>query len=152
MPVPNQSTMRLRAAVSVTSMARAIGLSRSRFYDYIKRGVFPQPLYSTATRRPFYNVEQQQEVIAARQTGIGSNGEYVLFYERQAAVKPPEGRAAARGPHADLVEGLKALGLTVTPQKVAEAVATSFPGGIENVDEAVVLRTVYRLLRRSSGG
>lgn len=147
--------LRLKAAVSVTTMARMVGLSRSRFYDYVRRNVFPQPVYSLATRRPFYTTEMQQDILAARQTGIGCNGEYVIFYEKQPKsedAQPAARRPSLREPVAELVEGLKSLGLTaVTLAQVGQAVAATFPNGVVGIDEAVVLRTLYRHLRRLNG-
>src|SRR5947207_1020675 len=84
----------LRAVVSVTMMAETVGLSRSRFYDYVRRGVFPCPLYSLATKRPFYTAEAQQVIHEVRQTGIGANGEFVLFYERSVGGAPQKVRTA----------------------------------------------------------
>ena len=154
MQVQIQSQSRLKAAVSVTAMAKMIGMSKSSFYDYVRRGVFPYALFSTATRRPFYTADMQQEILAVRQTGIGANGEYILFYEkhpkRPAAVTAQPVRREA---HTELIDGLKSLGLaTVNASQVDQAIAANFPNGITNIDEAVILRMVYRHLRRPSSG
>lgn len=142
--------VRLKAAVSVTAMARLVGLSRSRFYDYVRRNVFPQPVYSLATRRPFYTADMQQEILSVRQTGIGCNGAYVLFYEKQPR---PVGSSRRTEPANELIEGLKSLGLTnITVAQVNAAIAAAFPKGVDGIDEAVVLRTVYRHLRRLNVG
>jgi predicted DNA-binding transcriptional regulator AlpA len=150
MAIQNPSPHRLKAAVSVTAMAKLIGMSKSSFYDYVRRGVFPYPLYTLANRRPFYTVDVQQEILAVRQTGIGCNGEYVLFYERRE--KPPvTATTSVRRPdHSVLIEGLKSLGLNgVTAAQIDQALTTNFPNGTANIDEAVVLRLVYRHLRGS---
>ena len=148
MTASNLPQFRARAAVSVTSMARAVGLSRSRFYDYVRRGVFPLPVYSLATKRPYYTAEMQEDIIEARQSGIGCNGEFVLFYERRppASASPKPGR----GSHAALIEGLKALGLTKITSAQVEAALTAT--GVAGQDEGAVLRAVYRHLRRAIGG
>ena len=44
----------LKAAVSVTEMARMLGMSRSRFYQLIQEGVFLPPIHDVETRRPFF--------------------------------------------------------------------------------------------------
>src|SRR4051812_38909024 len=106
-------------AVSVTMMAKTVGLSRSQFYAYIKRGVFPWPLYSLATKRPFYTATMQEDILEARQTGIGCNGEFVLFYERRA--RQPVGPSQSRASHASLLEGLKELGLNNVTHGQVEA-------------------------------
>ena len=152
MPVNNPPQFRPKAAVSVTGMAKAIGLSRSRFYDYVRRGVFPWPIYSVATRRPFYTGEMQEDILEARQSGIGCNGEYVLFYERR-PVTPAPATAPKRTSHSGLIEGLKSLGMTnVTTAQVEAALTSAFPGGVAGQDETSVLRAVYRQLRRAIGG
>lgn len=152
MPAQNISSFRLRAAVSVTAMAKAVGLSRSRFYDYVKRGVFPWPVYSLATRRPFYTADMQQDIIEARQTGIGCNGEFVVFYERR--LPPAMHQQATRcTAHPGLIEQIKSLGLAaVTQPQVDEAITLLYPNGTSAVNEDTVLRTVYRHLRRSIAG
>lgn len=136
-------------------MARVVGLSRGRFYDLIERGVFLAPVYSLANRRPFYTAEMQRENLAARQSGVGCNGDYVLFYGREAPPPPPPAHRSsaalrpARQDHNSLLDDLRSLGLpAVTIGQVDEALATYFPNGAGGVDESAVLRTVHRHLRR----
>jgi predicted DNA-binding transcriptional regulator AlpA len=154
MSAQNPSPFRPQAAVSVTRMAKLISMSRSRFYAYIRQGVFPEPIYSLTTRRPFYTAEMQEEIVTTRRTGLTPEGRYVLFYEaspKSGTSTPPE-RSLERTRNAELVQGLKGLGLNVTAAQVSEALAVTFPSGTDNVDEAVVLRTVYRHLRRTGVG
>jgi predicted DNA-binding transcriptional regulator AlpA len=154
MPAQNPSSFRPQAAVSVTRMARLISMSRSRFYSYVKLDVFPQPIYCLTTKRPFYNAEMQEEIITTRRTGMTPEGRYVLFYEatpKSGTSTPPE-RSQERTRNAELVQGLKGLGLNVTATQVSEALTVTFPSGTDNVDEAVVLRSVYRHLRRTGVG
>jgi hypothetical protein len=152
MPASNQPNSRLKAAVSVSGMAKLVGLSRARFYDLIQAGIFVAPVYSLANRRPFYTQEMQEENLLARQTGIGVNGQYTLFYERQAS-PPASSISAPRRPvrqdHGGIIESLKSLGLpNVTLLQVDEAMATNYPNGTAGVDEMMVVRTIYRHLRR----
>jgi len=42
-----------KSIVSISGMARMVGLSRARFYQLVGT-TFPWPLYDIATRRPFY--------------------------------------------------------------------------------------------------
>jgi len=152
MNVSKPSATHLKAAVSVSTMAKLVDLSRASFYAYVKRGVFLQPIYSLATRRPFYTSEMQQENMAVRTTGIGANGEYVLFYEKREQA-PATRTPLRKDRHAGLLDSLRALGLDkLTHAQVEEAVATSFPKGIEGVDESVVLRVINRHLRRTGHG
>lgn len=149
MSVKGSTGVRWKAAVSVSEMATMCSLSRARFYDLIERGVFLQPVYSLATRRPFYTSEMQEQNLTARQAGIGCNGEFVLFYERRQgdAAKPASRTAAAAGRPAGLMEALRSLGLSVTTAQVEEAVRSCFPNGTGDVPEADVLRAVNRRLR-----
>ena len=73
----------LRAAVSVSQMAKMLRLSRASFYEHVRRGNFLAPIYSLGTRRPIYTAEMQQRNLEVKATQMGANGEYVLFYERQ---------------------------------------------------------------------
>ncbi len=50
----------LKAVCSVTELTKKLGLSRARFYQLQKMGVFPMPIYCTRTIRPFYPLELQQ--------------------------------------------------------------------------------------------
>ena len=138
MSAPTLSTVCVRAVVSVSGMARAVGMSRSRFYDHVKRGVFPKPDYSPTTKRPYYTAEAQETIIAVRQTGIACNGEYVVFYERLTPRTPPDKAPVKNGigdtalRHiSDLVARLGEVGLSVTADQVRQAVATCFPNGTD---------------------
>jgi hypothetical protein len=51
-----------KVAVSVSEMARLVGLSRARFYQLIGTGTFPAPSYDPGSGRPYYDHEQQQAV------------------------------------------------------------------------------------------
>lgn len=155
------NTFRLRAAVSVSDMARAVGLSRSQFYTYIKRNVFPHPVYSLRTRRPHYLADQQQEIVEVRATGIGMNGEYVMFYEgRHEAGEPAFERqrshtraSDARPKHTELIEGLRSLGMAkTTVEEVEQALTLLFPNGTAGKEPTDLLPPVYRHLRRQGLG
>ena len=71
---------RLQTVVSVAGMARMVGLSRQRFHQLMKEGVFPPPVYDTATRRPHYTEEMQKVCMAVKEKNVGINGRVVLFY------------------------------------------------------------------------
>jgi len=143
---------RLKAIVSVTEMARMVELSRSRFYQLVERGVFLWPQYSLATQRPFYSADMQEKNLSVRETGIGANGEYILFYERR-----PDGESQTRRPIAakadsGLLDGLRSLGMgEVTQRQVDAALKAAFPNGTSEADDSDVLRTVFRHLRRQKG-
>jgi hypothetical protein len=135
-----------------------LGMSRSQFYAHVKRGVFPKPEVSPSTRRPYYTAQVQEAIVAARQTGIGCNGEYVVFYERSVLPRTAPDSVPTRNgigdPSqryvSDLVTRLGEVGLVVTGEQVRQAVTACFPSGTTGQDEAAVLRAVNRYLRRPS--
>jgi predicted DNA-binding transcriptional regulator AlpA len=143
-----------KAVVSVAEMARMVGLSRARFYQLIGT-TFPLPLHTEAERRPFYDEKLQAACLDVRRRNCGVDGKAVLFYARRPLAAPTPGRkpkkAAAAGDdrRADLLDGLKGLGLAgVTAAQVAEAVKELYPNGASDVPQGELLRAVFLHLRR----
>ena len=156
MPAPNVSNGRLKAACSVTEMARLVGLSRARFYDLVAEGIFLPPVYSLKTRRPLYTRAMQEANVQARQDQQGVNGDYILFYApRQEAQRRSHGqrdgaRASRVGSQVtNLHRQLQGLGLDVSVDQVDRVMRDLFPDGVNGAAAPEVLRTLYRHLRRS---
>jgi hypothetical protein len=165
-----------RVAVSVSDMARMVGLSRSRFHQLLKEGFFPAPERDTETGRPFFGQAGQACCLEVRRTSLGINGKAVMFYARRFGVledrrprpgpnnldvqtssrkkKTPPATTPSRPKHAALIESLKQLGLSdLTEETVAKAVAVCFPGGLEGQPHETGLLAVFRhLVRPNSGG
>ena len=151
-------SVRLPAVVSVAGMARLVGLSRQHFHQLMRQGVFPPPVYDTATRRPHYTEEMQRLCLAVKEQNRGVNGRAVLFY---APRKPVSGKTLCRrsaSPTRDsklagLIEGLKGLGLSsVNEQSVVAAMKDLYPNGTAHVDEADLLRSIFvHLMGRTCG-
>jgi hypothetical protein len=147
-----------KAIVSVSEMARMCGLSRARFYQLQQAGAFPLPVYDVSTRRPIYVEEQQEICLEVRRRNCGFNGKPVLFYARNnlrslVAKGQPRAKGAPRGNrHADLVDALKSLGLTVSAAQVDGAVKELFPQGADESDQAGVIRAVFVHLKRRDSG
>ena len=139
----------MKAAVSVSSVCRLLNMSRSQFYFHVKKGTFYAPLRLASNNRPYYTASMVEDIIKARETGVGVSGEFVIFYERQ----PPGTKVEPKKPKADhsgLLDGLALLGLNnVTLEHVEAALAACFPKGSAGHDEAGVLRAVFRHLKRS---
>lgn len=133
-----------RAAVSVSEMASLCQLSRSRFHALVREGIFPRPVQPGEGKRPYYTQELIQQCLDIRRTGIGQNGQVVLF-NRRTGKKSDRKRLPAQTTtgHPELVESLRSLGLTVTGETVAAAVQAIFPGGVEGVDQGEVVRKVF---------
>ncbi len=149
-----------KAVVTVSEMARMVGLSRARFYELVEAGVFPHPVYDVSTRRPMYVEELQKTCLEVRRRNCGVNGKPVLFYARGhrastptvKSSKPPVAKPKPTAAHADLIDGLSALGLVATPAQVGEAVAALYPAGVGGTDRGQVLRAVFLRLKASGHG
>lgn len=141
-----------RAGVSVSEMARMVGLSRQRFHQLMQAGVFPPPQRHEG--RPFYDEPMQQACLEVRRRNCGVNGQIVLFYSRrQPAPTKPKKAMPAPSLHADLLDGLRALGLvSVTAADVGAAVKTLYPQGVGGTDEGEVIRVVFLHLQSHHGG
>jgi hypothetical protein len=143
-----------KTVVSVAEMARMVSMSRARFYQLVEAGVFPSPLYRIDTKRPFFDREMQEICLEVRRRNCGINGRPVLFYARRggtpvlkAKTTPPKNSHK----HANLIEGLRALGLTIVNyDHVEAAIQQHFPNGKSGVDEETVLRTVFLHLKRQN--
>jgi hypothetical protein len=150
-----------KAAVSVSEMAGMCGgMSRSRFYELVKAGVMPSPVYDLATRRPIFTRELQELCLQVRATNVGVNGRFILFYSRRMEPGLPatprtrgrRSRAATAAVDPSLMEAIRSLGLQeIGEPEVYSAIQTCFPTGTEGVDEGALVRAVWRHLRRSDG-
>jgi hypothetical protein len=152
--LPNDS--QAKAAISVTEMAKNVGLSVNHFRSLCKRGVFPMPSYSTHNKRPFFDIEAQQVCLQVRQTNIGHNGAYVLFYgPRQSDTSgQPNGGGKHEKPSeraVGLAKSLKHLGLDVTAQQVEEAAAEVFEQGLPP-DDGAAIRALFSHFKRAKSG
>ena len=135
-----------KSVVTVSEMAGLCQLSRSRFYDLIEAGVFPKPVLHPSSKRPMYDRDMQEKCLEIRETGIGANGQPVLFNRKpkKGPLLLPRRKAGEKKPdHADLLDALKGLGLTTTAQVVNEAVAALYPNGLTGIDQGDVVRKVF---------
>jgi len=148
----------LRAAISVSEMARMLHMSRARFYKLISAGVMPPPCYLIRTRKPFYSSELQEKCLRVRRQGEGINGEPVVFYANRGSsiAKMPSKPKSRNKPKAkpnsmleSLLNGLKQLGM-VEPDAntVKELVSKMYPRGIASESQGEVLASVFRRLKR----
>jgi len=144
-----------KTVVTVSEMARMCGLSRSRFYQLIG-SAFPAPLMDKK-KRPFYSEELQAVCLEVRRRNCGVDGKPILFYARRlgtAPAKPKKAKAPAatvNPQHADLLEGVRSLGLaSVTAADIAKALKEIFPSGVENQEDGEILRAVFLHLKRKN--
>jgi hypothetical protein len=141
-----------KLVVSVTEMARMVGLSRARFYQLVRRGTFPPADKESATNRPCYFEERQGQILEARRRNCGVDGVPILFYSRRrdfGQTKAAQRPAKPKGTngYADLIDGLAALDLTVTATQVEPVIRELYPNGTEGIDLGKIIGTVFRRLR-----
>src|SRR5262245_37945601 len=131
MTTPNKTERPPKAAISVAQMCRLFcpPMSRSQFYWHVKRGTFHAPLYLACNNRPYFTASMVEDNLHARETGIGVNGAFVLFYERLPTATKSEARTPKKN-HTVLLEKLHGSNLKgVTSAQVEAAVAAKFPDG-----------------------
>lgn len=129
-----------RAAYSVAEVARLCKLSRARFYELVAAGVMPPPVYALRTRRPLYTAELAACCVEVRETGVGMDDRFVLFYEPRAPramplTAIPSASARRRQPVLDplaqeMVETLRATGVQKPEAEIVEAIRRRCPQGL----------------------
>ncbi len=70
MTTSSNNSVPAKAAVCIKEMAVMVGLSRQRFMQLVKAGVFPPPLRDEATGRPYYTDEMQTVVLDVRRRNL----------------------------------------------------------------------------------
>ncbi len=143
-----------KSIVSVSEMARMVGLSRQRFHQ-LRGTAFPEPEYDPETKRPYYDLEKQQVCLDVRQRNCGIDGKPILFYARRNDVgvtrKPQKKKSVkiSNNKFDHITDSIRALGMKTNSLKVTEAINSLFPNGIKNTDEAEVIRAVFLQLKQS---
>ena len=143
-----------KSAVTVAEMARMVGLSRSRFYQLIGTAM-PEPSRDERGR-PFYSEDQQRTILDVRHRNCGVDGKPILFYApRHSAPAPmPKRRSQPKpvhGQHADIVDGVKSLGLTTaTAAQVETEIVKLFPNGITGIVPGEVIKQVFLSIKRQN--
>ena len=150
------SDQRIKAAASMSDMARMLHLSRARLYELIDEGVFPKPVYCIRTKRPFYNAELQAVCLRVRESGEGIDGRPILFYaprrkateQRSMSKRPGRSKPTKTTPKLQgLIDGLMQLGVSdASPSSIEAVVAELYPSGIESEQSESVLTAVFRRL------
>jgi len=149
-----------KAAVSVTEMARMVGLSRARFYQLVKKGTFPPADQDSATNRPCFFEEKQRQILEARRRNCGVDGKPILFYcrrndagQKRSTSRPTIGKVKeVVKKYTDLIDGLAGLNVTATVAQVEPLVKELFPIGTDGVDPGEVIRAVFLRIQRQNSG
>ena len=147
-----------KVAVSISEMARMVSLSRQRFHQ-LKGTTFPEPLRDPETNRPFYDEKLQQICLDVRRRNCGIDGKPVLFYsprhplgQKTRPVRKPKAKPTKTIKHPDVIDGLEALGLSVTDAQIEAAVKEVFPAGIQTLKSGEVIRAVFLHIKRQEHG
>ena len=145
-----------KSAVSVTEMARMVGLSRARFYQLVRRGTFPPADEDTVTKRPCYFEEKQRQVLEVRRRNCGVDGKPLLFYSRRrdlgqtkAAPRPTKPKVKANN-HADLIHCLEQVKVSMTTAQVEATLKELFPEGTDGIDLGTVVEAIIERRRRQN--
>lgn len=138
------------AVCSVTEMAKRLDLSRARFYQLLKLGVFPQPVYCLRTRRPLYTGIQQQRYEEIRKTGIADDGRLILFNRPRKGVSTKSPKQPDET-YQEFTAILRKMGLNTTLRKVKNAIESRFPGKLSHLpDRDIVIRELFKYLEQRS--
>ena len=145
----NKKMSILKPIVSITEIARMTELSRARFYQLLQTGFFPKPLYDDRSKRPYYDTALQQKCLECRQSGIGVDGSYMLFYSPRKNGTTPRKTNKIDPQVEELAETLKTMGLDVTVKQIQQGLSELYPVGINGQDQGLVVREIFRFLKNS---
>jgi len=139
-----------KVVYSIKDMIDALQLSRARYYQLLKAGILPQPLYDMRTKRPFYNLELYQQCFQVKETCLGVNGQYILFYTPRKKPQINAGKPLKKNGtlYQEFVEMLSGMGLDVSGKEVEAVLNEVYPGGIDGEDHGVVVRELFRFFKR----
>ena len=131
---------------SVTELAKKLVMSKARFNQLQKMGIFPPPVYCIFTKRPFYPSDLQQKCIAIRKTGVGFNGKIAIFYSARKKT-PAQSPTHSDHRYQEFASVIRQMGLNVTKARLKIAVKDLYPQGIPaQADEGTIIMAIFRYL------
>ena len=138
--------------VSISETCRILQLSRSRYYQLVNSGFFPKPLHDSRSKRPYYDLALQKTIVECRQTGIGVDGSYMLFYSSRKSETVSHLRRKKIDPVVkEMTETLESMGLEATVKQVEQGLSELYPDGTDAVEQGVVIRELFRYLKQKMG-
>jgi hypothetical protein len=144
----NKKLSNLKPIVSVSEMAKMLNLSRSRLYQLLDLGILPKPIQCQRTKRPYFTQELQQQCLNVKETNVGANGQYILFYSPRKNTATAKKTAKKINPiYSEFTDTLNSMGLDTTPNEVQKAIEELYPDGIDGIDGGVVIREIFRHLK-----
>ena len=135
--------------VSIKEISKMVQLSRARFYQLLQSGFFPKPLYDERSKRPYYDINLQQKCLECRQSGIGVDGSFMLFYSPRKKETTPRKNGKKIEPQIkEMTDTLKQMGLDVSIEQVQQGLSELYPDGFDNGDIGVVIRDLFRYFKK----
>ena len=145
-----------KSVVSVTEMARMVGLSRARFYQLVRRGTFPAADHDAVSNRPCYCEEKQRQILEARRRNCGVDGKPLLFYSRRrdlgqmkAPARPMKLKTKSNQ-YAEVIDILEQVKITMTTAQVEAVVKELFPEGTDGIDPGTIVEAIIERRRRQN--
>ena len=147
------SNKNFKAVCSISYLCKNIvGLSRAQFYNLQKVSIFPPAQTDEKTGRKYFTLEQQKECYNIRVNGIGHNGEFYLFYSPRSSsnFSSPQKNTATKvdKKSVEIMETLNQMGLEAKAEQISEALKTLYPEGHDNIEEGLLIRDLYRILKQ----
>ena len=136
--------------VSISEICQMIRLSRARYYQLVNSGFFPKPLTDERSKRPYYDAKLQKAIVECRETGIGADGSYMLFYSPRKSENHSHGRRKKKVDPVtqELGEILESMGVETAFHEVQKALDKLYPDGTEGIDQGLVTRELYRYFKQ----
>ena len=130
--------------VTIAEMCSRLSMSRSNLFWHMKKGTFHCPS-KLANGRSFYTEQQAEENESVKKTGVGINGEYVLFYARQRSRSKVSSKKPER--YSEIISLMSELGISgLTASQIKAAISDSFTSTPEDLTASPVLRTLFQYL------
>ena len=134
--------------VSITEIARMLQMSRARFYQLLTQGFFPKPLYDDRSKRPYYDLALQQKCLEARQSGIGVDGSFMLFYSPRKKENTGNKVRQRTDPQIkEFTDTLQTMGLDINAKQTQQGLIELYPDGTGEQEHGVVIRELFRYLK-----
>ncbi len=136
-----------RDAMNIAETARLIHMSRSRFNQLLGT-VFPLPKRDDLGR-PYFDREQQMQIVEIRRTNKGMDGRPILFRASGSrSSTPAKPRTKTPGTpkqdHTELLNAIRGLGLDgATRKDIEQCLSTLFPNGLLPTDQRDLIRQVF---------
>jgi hypothetical protein len=134
--------------VSITEISKILNFSRARFYQLLEQGFFPKPLYDDRSKRPYYDLALQHKCIESRQSGIGVDGSFMLFYSLRRKENDSEMKRKKVDPVVkELTDTLQTMGIDISTKQVQQGLIEIYPDGINDQEQGLVVRELFRYFK-----